>query len=680
VISLWDVDLDGTYVPVDEYFGTPFFDGDEERTDPYPHRYVHGGFSGTDARFTFYFPPTSVYQRRFFTSIEGGPGGHENRAAAMNAYAGPHGIDFAALHGAFLIESNGGHIASPGLSRGRSLLDGGITSFRASAESTRLARWLSTQIYGVAPQFGYIFGPSGGGWRTILCIENTRGIWNGAVPYISPAGLGVSFPSIVSNLVRVLGDTMASVVAASEPGSESSPFDGLSSSQRFELATAYRAGLQPGSEFQLLRPAPELNVLLTTSVMHSDFDAEYFEAFWTEPGYLGADGDLSEVLVDTTVVVGTPVTVGDVRVIDAHALDYFIAGGLSLDDQKVVGVRVRGNTSTMERLGRLARGCTVGVISGAKEGRQLACLGATGDILILDDATGDLIGSLQDGDELRLDNRRYLAYCNAYRYQIDTDAAECRQFMIGGEPIYPQRTKNVADVLAGVRTTGEIETKTIYVSNTKDTLASPLGGSVQWAAKVRSVLGPDASDRLRVWVNDNAAHLLPQNRPPGDVPVASTRIVDYTGVVERAIDHVIAWVEKGIAPPADTAFNVDEGRINLAANAGERGGVQPVVSAMVNGQVRTNVLVGEVVHFEVRIDVPPGGGFTTTIEWDFEGRGDWPELVHVGGGDHSGSTSHSFALPGTFYPSVRVTTQLPGALDTRFGLVRNLARVRVDVS
>ena len=50
----------------DELFTQPYVDIDEDRGVPVPHRYVHGGFRGTDTRFSFYFPPTSGYEGRFF--------------------------------------------------------------------------------------------------------------------------------------------------------------------------------------------------------------------------------------------------------------------------------------------------------------------------------------------------------------------------------------------------------------------------------------------------------------------------------------------------------------------------------------------------------------------------------------------------------------------------------------
>ena len=666
-----------SYVPDDDYFGAPYFDRVEERTGPLPHRYFHGGFTNTDTRFSFYFPSPDKYRRRFFTSVEGGPGGHEDRAATFGFDGGPHGIDFAATRGAFLIESNGGHIAKAGLSRGRSLLDGGITTYRATAETTRLARWFSASIYGIEPEYGYIFGPSGGGWRTILSIENTRGIWDGAVPYISPAGLGVSFPSIISNLVRVLGDSLPGVVAAHEPGGSGDPFDGLTSRQRSELATAYRAGLQPGAEFQLLRPATELNVLLTTSVMHSDFDPSYFEDFWTVPGYLGADGDLDNERVETTLVVRDCVTVAELRERDAAALDYLVAGSIALADETIIGLRVAAGDGQelSPRVAHLARGCAVTVTSGELEGQHFACLGATGGVVILDDVSNAL-GLFRDGDELILNNRRYLAYCYAYRYQVDPNAAECRQFYVGSQAIFPQRTMNVADVLAGVRTTGDFEAKVIYVSNTKDTLASPLGGTVQWANAARVSLGARASDHLRVWLNDNAAHLIPQRRAPGDVPVVATRLVDWTGIIERALDDVIAWVERGVAPPTDTSFIVDDGLISLAPTAAERGGVQPVLDVRVNGERRLRLRVGEQAEFCVQIDLPPNAGDATVIEWDFDGTGSWPESSAPAAAN---VVQHAYSSTGTYYPAVRVTTQSRDTRGTPYGLVRNLDRVRVDV-
>ncbi len=57
------IDL-STYVVTDDFFGAPYVDRDEELEEPTPHRYVHGGFEGTDTRFSFRYPPKERYHGR----------------------------------------------------------------------------------------------------------------------------------------------------------------------------------------------------------------------------------------------------------------------------------------------------------------------------------------------------------------------------------------------------------------------------------------------------------------------------------------------------------------------------------------------------------------------------------------------------------------------------------------
>ena len=46
-------------------------------TTPVRHRYVHGGFEGTETQFSLYFPPDDEYAGRFLHNIEGGGGGSD---------------------------------------------------------------------------------------------------------------------------------------------------------------------------------------------------------------------------------------------------------------------------------------------------------------------------------------------------------------------------------------------------------------------------------------------------------------------------------------------------------------------------------------------------------------------------------------------------------------------------
>ena len=55
--------------PSDPLFKEPYIDIDEWRDKPVRHRYVHGGFKGTNARFSFYYPPKEQYEGRFFQYV-----------------------------------------------------------------------------------------------------------------------------------------------------------------------------------------------------------------------------------------------------------------------------------------------------------------------------------------------------------------------------------------------------------------------------------------------------------------------------------------------------------------------------------------------------------------------------------------------------------------------------------
>ncbi len=83
----------------DPRFNDPFVDIDEERTDPVPHRYVHGGFTGTDAKFSFYFPPADRYEQRFF---------QPTHQLFFSEHAQDPTITFTLESGAYLVQSNMG--------------------------------------------------------------------------------------------------------------------------------------------------------------------------------------------------------------------------------------------------------------------------------------------------------------------------------------------------------------------------------------------------------------------------------------------------------------------------------------------------------------------------------------------------------------------------------------------
>jgi hypothetical protein len=254
--------------------------------------------------------------------------------------------------------------------------------------------------------------------------------------------------------------------------------------------------------------------------------------------------------------------------------------------------------------------------------------------------------------------------------------------MVDGAPIYTQRSVSVADALTGVPLSGRFHGKMIYVANLKDTATSPVSGAIGYRARVRTHGGADGEGRLRTWFVDNASHVSGSRMPQGEPPVTSSRLVDWDGCIERALAHLIGWVEAGIAPPADSGFTYRDGRVELAARADDRGGIQAVVALTADGSDRASVDPGATVTLEVSAQTPPGTGSVAAVEWDFEGDGNWI-AGPASGGDLGtrikAAVDHVYARRGTFFPSVRVTTHPGAGTDERFCRVTNVARARVVV-
>src|SRR6478736_990973 len=155
----------------DSLFTQPYTDVDEWRDTPVRHRYVHGGFKGTETRFSFYFPPAAQYQRRFFQHITPVP---DNENLAQRAPLGEENkIGFSIASGAYFVETNGGGTFAPGRTSG---VDPTITAYRANAATAQYSRVIAAKIYGPHRPYGYAFGGSGGAYRTIGSIENTHGV------------------------------------------------------------------------------------------------------------------------------------------------------------------------------------------------------------------------------------------------------------------------------------------------------------------------------------------------------------------------------------------------------------------------------------------------------------------------------------------------------------------------
>jgi hypothetical protein len=196
-----------------------------------------------------------------------------------------------------------------------------------------------------------------------------------------------------------------------------------------------------------------------------------------------------------------------------------------------------------------------------------------------------------------------------------------------------------------------------------------------YRTKVRDALGPRIDDNFRLWFIDHAQHTPPVGA------AAQARTISYQGVLEQALRDVSAWVERGVPPPSNTRYTVDQSQVQVPPRAGDRGGIQPVVSLTANGRERADVGVGQLVTFVAEITVPPDTGRVVAAEWDLLGAGDYPVpgQFAASGSSVSVKTTYSYSKPGTYFPVLRATSHREGDPKTPYARVQNLARVRVVV-
>jgi hypothetical protein len=684
-----------SYQVVDRYFGRPYIDGDEHREDPIAHRHVHGGFEGTDTRFAFYFPDKASWKGRMYNPIEGGHAGHED---FFGGYAGElsGGLRMMVRLGGYMVESNSGHIGDDIDQKGGD--DPTLYGHRASVESARFSKHICAQVYGEPPKYSYVWGGSGGGRRSPLCLEYGAGVYDGALPFMGggniepwgttsrvrsdqPIAFGAMF-----NVQRLLGDQLASVIDAMQPGG-GDPYAGLSTHQREELAALYRLGFPRGDEFMISQPMGQMWLWTSIGDMLQKEDAEYFQNFWTKPGYLGHDNpELVEAdLISHTGKVSRIVTGREFRDNAEFAGPEFAAarpfvvmlatlmGHLDLP----IGIEMKG-------LNRGYRtGAGVKVTSGEAKGRQMYCLNHGGDFFFCEghgEANLLRFTGVEIGDEVLIDNHAFLAFNYYYRHHISDDSLY--DFLrVDGRPIFPQHGVPLQSPLMGVPYSGQYDGKLIWVHHTHDASLWPPQGMFYKQA-VEQARGPQgAAEAFRLRWTENAEHSGPNFMPQSPIRSNDTWLIEYIDIIEQTLVDLADWVEQGVAP-AGTNFTFADGKVGLSADAAERSGIQPVVAVTANGVDKAEVKVGEPVRIEVKTEVPPGAGSIIALEWDFDGAGTWPAKHPVTGKDSrlEVSTTHAYDKPGVYFATAKVTSHREGDLNAANRRVRNLASARIVVS
>jgi hypothetical protein len=627
------------------------------------HLYVHGGFTDTDARFSFCFPPEEEYEGRFFQATHQLLAGEE--ATARN-------VAFALASGGYSVQTNMGGRDNPRTAEAGASgqVDTTIRGYRVNAAAAKFSRTVAAEIYGPHRTYGYLYGGSGGAYQTLTSAEMTTGVWDGFVPYVmgSPQSIPNCF-TVRVNALRVLKGKWASIIDAIEPGGSGDPNAGLNDEERSALEEATRTGFPPGAWYNYVPQGGGPLVLVASYV--PVLDPTYLEDFWTKPGYLGTDPTSSvraaRVQHEATVVdvIGDGRTQLKLSSVPAHDLtgaDLIITSGAAA-----------GKTVSLGRVDSDGKG-HVGLV--------FEPVGDTIDVM----ADPSLIASIKAGDEVRIDNSRFLALQTYHRHQFppanpDFDYPDVYDYFrnADGTPKYPQRAVDIGAAgtlgATGQIPTGNFNGKMIVVECLHD------GDALPWQAdwyrrKVEDVEGQHVDDKYRLWYVDNANHTDPTTQ------TLETHAVAYSGTLQYALRELSAWVEQGISPPPTSEYRVQDGQVHVPQSAAQRKGIQPVVHLTVSGGERAEVATGELVTFMARIEMPPAPGRFVSASWDFEGTGSYLDADAVG--DPTSETvqlsaTHAFTNPGTYFPALRVASQREGNPSTPFARSLNLSRVRVVV-
>ncbi len=638
---------------VDSRYDKPFIAVDELREDPVPHRYIHGGFEGTDARFSFYFPPKEKYEGRFF---------HNTYPMATTSDIGPFPIQFDVAAGdlGFTIDSGAYYVQTNlGGTDRQTQSDPTIGAYRVNAVAAQYSRVVAAEIYGAHRPFGYLFGGSGGSVQVKGAAEGTSGIWDGFLPFVlGTSDLLPCMFTIRQHAMRILRqrNKFPEIMDAINPGGSGDPYAGLEEEEAGALREATLLGFPTRGWWN--HDVMDSGYYFNVAWLGPTWDPTYCDDFWSKPGYLGTDP--KSKIRDSLFTFETSIA----HVREGSDVPYELAYRM---------VRLA------EVPDRSIKDAHMVVLSGPSEGKSIPIARQTGKLIGFAIASRGELGDLQPGTKVRIDNRWTLAMESYHRHQMPrAEYYPWDQYRdADGQPIYPQRDvlvgQRMAVVNGGALPSGRITAKVLALETLMDVDALPWQVDF-YRSQVKRNLGPAFEDNFALWLIDHAQHDNPQT------VAAHANTVSFAGALQQGLRDLAAWVEKGIRP-AETAYKVVDTQMIVPPTAAERGGVQPVVSLTANGGERAEVAVGEPVAFAAVIEVPQGAGKVIAAEWDFEGVGTYPDRADVTApaARVTLSASHAFAAPGTYFPVLRVAAHREGDGQAAYGRIQNIGRVRVVV-
>jgi hypothetical protein len=616
-------------------------DSESEQLEPMPHYRITAHFDNTAISINLYFPPKDQWRGRFFQYVY--PTNPPN-ATDTN-------IRFAIDSGAYWIQVTG------------------TIGYRADAAVAKFSRLRAFDHYNLTSTriYGYIFGGSGGSFQTIGAIENTEGVWDGAVAFIQAVPVSNPTNFCARALAGLaLRDKAKQIIEAVSPGGHGDPYAGLTEYQRsaFQEATLMGVPLHSWEDFDRVGGTRSLRLL---NISYRTNDPTYKNDFWSLPGYLGTElSELGDVIRAALVNGSTEITqvvVGD----DGAPTSMILASLPAMTTTEGLDFTIYDRTGTTE----------LGIVWG-----ELNL--ATKTLSLYKASNSTAISALEEGLRVQIDNGFSLAMHSYHRHQLPAQDGfySFNQFRdAAGSPLYPQRSMNLATRLAtstsgGGTHTGNITGKLIVVDNLLDSDAYPWHAD-WYRNQVKSVLGESLDDNYRLWFNEHTNHDYEIAVPAAQ----SSQLVPFEGMIEHALRDLADWVETGIQPPKSTNYTLNGAQVSISNAVGERYGIQPAVSLTVNANTSAVVGIGDTVFFKAYVAVTDNNSKIVSVEWDLLGSG---ELVPYPISAPPNASieielQSSYNASGTYFPAIRVTSQREGNPTSPFARTLNLGRARVVV-
>ena len=124
----------------------------------------------------------------------------------------------------------------------------------------------------------------------------------------------------------------------------------------------------------------------------------------------------------------------------------------------------------------------------------------------------------------------------------------------------------------------------------------------------------------------------------------------------------------------------------LSSDGFNRGGIQPTVTALIDGKERAEVAVGQQVKVHVTVDIPKGTGHVVKANWclndskEFTLPVDLAKATVGNNGEHvEFDTEISYDKPGTYFATVMVCSERHGDAVAEQTFIPNLGKVRIVV-